>query len=162
MSTYMLVIIVIDFGRVIWRWIVMVLVEVWCALWSVVGVCGETSSGVDVSVWCGVWCWCGACMMLVQWCGGGWSSGSVVVVVEVEAIRSRPATAGFPLRDVTLIFIWRWGIAAQILILLWWYFICWPHSMISLKLSVIFIHIITQSCSVSSSFNLSPSRLSQV
>ena len=75
-------------------------------LWSVVGRgCCDTSSGVvcDVGVVL-IWCWC---------------SG----VVEVEAIRSRPATAGFPLRDVTLIFIWRWRIAAQILILLWWYLI---------------------------------------
>ena len=87
-------------------------------LWSVVGVFGGTSSGVV----------CDVCVMLVWcWCSGVVVGGAVVVwwwVVEVEAIRSRPATAGFPLRDVTLIFIWRWGIAAQILILLWWYFIC--------------------------------------
>jgi len=87
-------------------------------LWSVVGRgCCDTSSGVvcDVGVVL-VWCWCSGVVV----------GGSVVVwwwVVEVEAIRSRPATAGFPLRDVTLIFIWRWRIAAQILILLWWYLI---------------------------------------
>ena len=79
----------------------------------------NTSSGVvcDVGVVL-VWCWCSGVVV----------GGAVVVwwwVVEVEAIRSRPATAGFPLRDVTLIcFLWRWGIAAQILILLWWYFMC--------------------------------------
>ena len=40
----------------------------------VVGVCGGTSSGVDVGVVCVVLLWC-LCMVLVQWCGGGWSSG---------------------------------------------------------------------------------------
>ena len=37
-----------------------------------------------------VWCvmLVGACMVLVQWCGGGWSSGSVVVVVEVETYQT--------------------------------------------------------------------------
>jgi len=29
-------------------------------------------------VWCVVLLWC-LCMVLVQWCGGGWSSGSLVV-----------------------------------------------------------------------------------
>ena len=41
---------------------------------------------------------------------------------------------------------------------------CCPHSINSLTLSIIYIYsyIITQSCSVFSSSNLSPSRLSQV
>ena len=70
---YMLVIIVIDFGRVIWRCIFCAsasAVGVGNVLWSVVGVCGGTSSGVV----------CDVCVMLVWcWCSGVVVGGAVVV-----------------------------------------------------------------------------------
>ena len=89
----------------------MLVLVLWCVgsrLWSVVGVCGENSSGVDVGVVCGVavvlvWCWCSGVgvggAVVVWWCGGG---------------------GGGDLSNLKKpIFPWRGRIAAQILILLW-------------------------------------------
>ena len=93
----------------------MLVLVLWCVgsrLWSVVGVCGENSSGVDVGVVCGV-----AVVLVWCWCSGVGVGGAVVcgVVGGGDLSISNLTNPTFP---------WRGEIAAQILILLWWYFIC--------------------------------------
>ena len=84
----------------------MVVVRAFC----VVGVCGGTSSGVDVGVVRGV-----AVVLVWCWCSGVGVGGAVVCGVWWEVETYQTSNPIFP---------WRGEIAAQILILLWWYFIC--------------------------------------
>ena len=125
---------------------------------SVVGVCGGTSSGVvcDVGVVL-VWCWCSGVVV----------GGAVVVwwwVVEVEAIKDQDLLHGrLSLEGCHFDFSLEMGNCCQNFdsaLVVFYMLTTLYHN--SLTLSVIYMHIITQSCSVSSSSNLSPSRLSQV
>jgi len=120
----------------------------------VVGVCGGTSSDVDVGVVRGV-------AVVLVWC---WCSGSVVVGGGGGGHKIKTCYGRLSLEGCHFDFYLEMGNCCtnfdSTLVV---FYMLTPHSINSLTtLSVIYMHIITQSCSVSSSSNLSPNRLSQV